>query len=139
LPEPDDAMFPLREFLGMSIGRADGHASAVMEIDARHLNRNGVAHGAALFPLIDTVMGAATVGPVEPSSSTVCSEGISSCCCNPPPCTKTQVARYFCAPVSDRVLPAGGVQTGYRAPGAPRALSGEAAAAVVAWRPTPRR
>jgi uncharacterized protein (TIGR00369 family) len=65
-------MFPLREFLGMSIGRADGHASAVMEIDARHLNRNGVAHGAALFPLIDTVMGAATVGPVEPSSSTVC-------------------------------------------------------------------
>lgn len=44
-----------------------------MEIGAQHLNPNGVAHGAALFALIDTVMGAATVSvlPVGSHCATI--------------------------------------------------------------------
>lgn len=58
----DDGQFPLRAHLGFDIDETGpGEAAAVLELDDRHLNPNGVVHGAVLFALIDTAMGAATM------------------------------------------------------------------------------
>ena len=67
MPDTDATMdeygeFPLRGFLGMAItGVGDGRATAAIEIGDQHLNPNGVVHGAVLFALVDTAMGAAAM------------------------------------------------------------------------------
>jgi len=54
--------FPLKQHLGMEIRTlGPGHAEATIEINERHLNPNGVAHGAVLFAMIDTSMGGAVM------------------------------------------------------------------------------
>lgn len=54
--------FPLRTFLDMSIGTGgDGTATARIDIADQHLNPNGMVHGAVLFALVDTAMGAAAM------------------------------------------------------------------------------
>ena len=63
--QPIDGSFPLRTHLGLDVGspgpgRGEGH----LVIDERHLNPNGVVHGAVLFALVDTAMGAAAMGVV---------------------------------------------------------------------------
>lgn len=64
--DPADADFPLREHLGMDIGSPErGRGSATLRIGAEHLNPNGVVHGAVLFALVDTAMGAATVSILD--------------------------------------------------------------------------
>jgi acyl-CoA thioesterase len=60
--------FWLKEQLGFSIERGEGRASAALEIDDRHRNPNGVVHGAVLFALLDTAMGAATMSVVDEGS-----------------------------------------------------------------------
>jgi acyl-CoA thioesterase len=64
-PPPGDAdygAFALRDFLGMEVATTtEGAARARLEIDERHHNPNGVVHGAVLFALLDTAMGAATM------------------------------------------------------------------------------
>ena len=58
----DYATFPLRTFLGMDISSATaGTAEASLVVDDKHLNPNGVVHGAVLFALVDTAMGAAAM------------------------------------------------------------------------------
>jgi acyl-CoA thioesterase len=57
--------FPLQEFLGMSMGDSSDGAVARIDIDERHLNPNGVAHGAVLFAMVDTAMGKATMEVVD--------------------------------------------------------------------------
>lgn len=54
--------FPLRTFLGLEVEeRTEGCAMAALEVGAQHLNPNGVVHGAVLFALVDTAMGAAAM------------------------------------------------------------------------------
>lgn len=62
---PPDGSFPLRSHLGMDVGSlASGRGAASLTIDERHLNPNGVVHGAVLFAMVDTAMGAAAMGVV---------------------------------------------------------------------------
>ncbi len=58
--------FPLRTFLGMELdGDEPGVGCAHVDLDERHANPNGVAHGAVLFALVDTAMGKATMSTVD--------------------------------------------------------------------------
>lgn len=60
---PPDGSFPLRSHLGMDVGSpAPGRGEARLVVDERHLNPNGVVHGAVLFAMVDTAMGAAAMG-----------------------------------------------------------------------------
>lgn len=61
----DPTGFPLQEHLGFTIERGDGRASATLELADRHLNPNGVSHGAVAFTLMDTAMGAAVMSVVD--------------------------------------------------------------------------
>jgi acyl-CoA thioesterase len=60
--------FWLKEQLGFSIEKGQGTARAVMDCDERHLNPHGAVHGAVLFALLDTAMGAATMSVLDESS-----------------------------------------------------------------------
>jgi len=63
--ETPDGSFPLRTHLGMDVGSpSPGRGEARVAIDDRHLNPNGVVHGAVLFAMVDTAMGAAAMGVV---------------------------------------------------------------------------
>jgi len=60
-----DGSFPLRTHLGMDVATDDtGGGIADLVVDERHLNPNGVVHGAVLFAMVDTAMGAAAMGVV---------------------------------------------------------------------------
>lgn len=59
-----DPLFPLQGFLGFAIEHRDGAAAAVVDLDERHLNPNGVVHGAVSFALMDTAMGGAVMSVV---------------------------------------------------------------------------
>jgi acyl-CoA thioesterase len=59
--EPSEVPFPFRELLGFEVERGDGLGRCRIELAERHLNPNGVVHGAVPYALIDTAMGAATV------------------------------------------------------------------------------
>ncbi len=64
-----EAEFPLRTFLDFSIdGGPDGEpgtAVAVLDVDERHLNPNGIVHGGVVFTLVDTAMGRATLSVLD--------------------------------------------------------------------------
>jgi acyl-CoA thioesterase len=63
-PDAEYGDFPLKSHLGLEIDHVEpGTAIARVGLDERHLNANGVAHGAVLFAMIDTAMGAATPAP----------------------------------------------------------------------------
>jgi acyl-CoA thioesterase len=50
----------------MDIGSPErGRGSATLRVGPEHLNPNGVVHGAVLFALVDTAMGAATVSILD--------------------------------------------------------------------------
>jgi acyl-CoA thioesterase len=61
---PAPVTFPLQEFLGFVIERADRQATVRLTVDERHLNPNGVAHGSVAFAIMDTAMGAAAMSVV---------------------------------------------------------------------------
>ena len=63
------ALFPLAEFLGMTIESHDGSTMAALELDERHHNPNGVAHGAVAFALMDSAMGGAVMKVVPEGSA----------------------------------------------------------------------
>ena len=58
---PGTADFWLKRQLGFDLETSPGHAVATIECDERHLNPHGTVHGAVLFALVDTGMGAATM------------------------------------------------------------------------------
>ncbi len=47
--------------MGFSVTPGDGNATAVLELDERHMNPNGVPHGSVTFAMMDTAMGAAVM------------------------------------------------------------------------------
>ena len=87
----DYGEFPLRSFLDLRMGPAsDGHASASIDVGDTHLNPNGVVHGAVVFALVDTAMGAA--------SMSVLPDGVY--------CTSVDVQLRFVRPASSGTLTA---------------------------------
>ena len=57
--------FPLKDYLGFALVEEEpGRVVATMDLTERHLSPNGTVHGGALFTLVDTAMGKATVGVV---------------------------------------------------------------------------
>lgn len=66
-PVNDAPTFPLGEFLGMEVtDEGDGHASARVVAGPQHLNPHGFIHGATIFTMVDTSMGAAAMGVLGP-------------------------------------------------------------------------
>ncbi|MCZ7630953.1 MAG: PaaI family thioesterase [Microthrixaceae bacterium] len=64
----NESSFPLSEFLGMEVAdEGGGHASAHIDAGPAHLNPHGFVHGAAVFAMVDTSMGAAVMGMLEPT------------------------------------------------------------------------
>jgi len=67
--EVGGADFWLKRQLGFTVEvTAPGRAVARIECDARHLNPHGAVHGAVIFALVDTGMGAATMAVLDESS-----------------------------------------------------------------------
>lgn len=68
-PRPDapGLDFPVATDLGMDATFPDaGHCLVGAEATERHLNPNGVVHGAAIFAVVDTSMGGATMNVLDP-------------------------------------------------------------------------
>lgn len=58
--------FPLADFLNMvTEGAQRGSAVARVKVTAEHLNPHGSVHGAVLFAMVDTAMGAATMSVLD--------------------------------------------------------------------------
>jgi acyl-CoA thioesterase len=60
--------FWLQEQLGFTIEREHVRATATIHCDERHRNPHGTVHGAVLFALLDTAMGAATMSVLDDRS-----------------------------------------------------------------------
>jgi len=67
---------------------APGVASARIEVTSEHLNPHGAVHGAVLFAMVDTAMGAATMSVLGPDQW----------------CASIDVQLRFCKPVFEGVL-----------------------------------
>ena len=63
--EQVEPTFPLKEFLGFTIERGEGRATASLDVTDRHLNPYEVVFGATHFALMDTAMGAAVMSVVD--------------------------------------------------------------------------
>ncbi len=62
--------FPLADYLGLKIEVLEkGRSLASLEIDEKHRNPHGVVHGATMFTMVDTGMGAATMSTLEEGQS----------------------------------------------------------------------
>jgi uncharacterized protein (TIGR00369 family) len=63
----EPAVFPLQHHLGMVVASPGrGVGTAALEITPALHNPNGVVHGAVLFAMVDTAMGAATMSSLDP-------------------------------------------------------------------------
>ena len=65
---PGRGDFWLRRQLGFDLEVSRGSAVATLEADERHLNPNGVVHGAVIFAMVDTAMGGATMSVIPRSA-----------------------------------------------------------------------
>lgn len=61
----DRPLFPLQEHLGFTIEATPGRGVASLTLDERHMNPNGVGHGAVAFTMMDTAMGAAVMSVLD--------------------------------------------------------------------------
>jgi acyl-CoA thioesterase len=59
---PSEVPFPFKDLLGFEVERGEGTGVCRLTVADKHLNPNGVVHGAVPYAMIDTAMGAATVG-----------------------------------------------------------------------------
>ncbi|MBI2709721.1 MAG: PaaI family thioesterase [Actinobacteria bacterium] len=63
----EPAAFPLQDHLGMVVVSTErGLGTAALEVTPALHNPNGVVHGAVLFAMVDTAMGAATMSSLDP-------------------------------------------------------------------------
>ncbi len=84
--DPRYGEFALKRFLGMQIdGIATGRARALVSIGDEHRNPNGVVHGAVIFAMVDTAMGAATMSTLPDGQF----------------CTSVEVQLRFIRPATD--------------------------------------
>lgn len=60
--------FWLQEQLGFEIAKGDGAATVTIHCDPRHLNPHGTVHGAVVFAMVDTGMGAAATSVLDETS-----------------------------------------------------------------------
>lgn len=59
--------FPLSDFLGMDVtDEGNGRATAHLDAGPLHHNPHGFVHGATVFAMVDTSMGAAAMGILGP-------------------------------------------------------------------------
>ncbi|RMH81615.1 MAG: PaaI family thioesterase [Actinomyces sp.] len=63
--DPEYGRFPLRSWLGFDLVATGDEVMAVLDVDERHLNPNGVVHGGVVFALVDTAMGSATMRVID--------------------------------------------------------------------------
>lgn len=63
--EPSDVPFPLKELLGFDVEKGNGVGVCRLTVGDKHMNPNGVLHGAVPYAMIDTAMGAATMSILE--------------------------------------------------------------------------
>jgi acyl-CoA thioesterase len=64
--QPPSPRFPLADFIGMDVAPTGaGAATARVTAGDAHRNPHGVVHGAVLFTLVDTAMGAATMSLLD--------------------------------------------------------------------------
>lgn len=69
-PSPVSPEHPFGELIGLEIAEAtDGCSIAHLRVVGSHLNPHGVVHGAVLFALADTSMGAAVKSLLGPGES----------------------------------------------------------------------
>ncbi|MDW3220212.1 MAG: PaaI family thioesterase [Acidimicrobiales bacterium] len=62
----DDSPFPFMTWLGFELAiEDDGACVAAIDLERRHMNPNGIAHGGVAYALMDTAMGGATMADVE--------------------------------------------------------------------------
>ena len=60
--------FPFAELIGFIVTRkGDGESECVLEIAEKHMNPHGIAHGGAVFSLVDTGMGTAITSLLDKS------------------------------------------------------------------------
>jgi acyl-CoA thioesterase len=64
----DEAPFWLKEQLGFALEHGEGRALATIDCDHRHMNPHGAVHGAVIFALVDTAMGAAAMSVLDEDS-----------------------------------------------------------------------
>jgi acyl-CoA thioesterase len=60
--------FWLQEQLGFAIDKGDGTATVTIRCDERHLNPHGTVHGAVVYAMVDTGMGAAATSVLDETS-----------------------------------------------------------------------
>ncbi|MGI9609933.1 MAG: PaaI family thioesterase [Acidimicrobiia bacterium] len=65
----DHTTFPLKEYLGFTIHQGSGTGTTALDLGARHMNPNDVAHGSVAFALMDTAMGAAVMTVIDDGCS----------------------------------------------------------------------
>lgn len=65
-PAPKRSRFPFLDHIGLVVREhAPGHSLCALTVQPFHLNSSGVVHGAVLFALADTGMGAALFPALE--------------------------------------------------------------------------
>jgi acyl-CoA thioesterase len=80
---------PFAEHIAMAVAPSgEGRSSGTLTVDRSHLNPHGVVHGAVLFALADTGMGAALYPSLAPGES----------------CATIELKINFLAPVRDGCL-----------------------------------
>lgn len=68
MSETSDLPFGFRDLLGFTTEQGESGSTVTLDCDDRHLNPHGAVHGAVMFALIDTAMGAAAVSTLDEGS-----------------------------------------------------------------------
>ncbi len=82
--------FPFAELLGFVVEHGEASGRATLTVGERHLNPNGVVHGAVPYAMIDTAMGAATMSVLDESQR----------------CATIEIHTRYLAPCAEGVLTA---------------------------------
>lgn len=70
MSDPSPLPHPFAELLGFEVAeRGEGRSRMELEVEPRHMNPHGLVHGAVLYALADTGMGAALSSVLEPGET----------------------------------------------------------------------
>ncbi len=65
MSELSPATFGFQKLVGFEAEKGEGTALVTLEIEAHHLNPNGVVHGGVAYAMMDTAMGRATMSLLD--------------------------------------------------------------------------